>query len=329
MDTTLIITQQQVTELLTMEACIPVVRDALVAHSTGRAVQPLRDVMWLPDRRGALGSMPAHLETIETMGSKVISIFPGNTDTPYDAHQGVVLLFETEHGRLLAVLDATALTAIRTAAASAVATDALARPDASVLAVLGTGVQAGVHIEAIPLIRDITEIRLWGRNRAKAEALAARLAAEVTVVDTVTAAVIGAGVVCTVTAAAEPILPGALLSPGAHVNAVGSATPRTREVDTEAIVRSRVFTDAVESAMNEAGDLLIPIAEGAIPSAHLLGEIGAVVAGDVVGRTSPEDITFFESLGLGVEDVAAGRLVYELALERGVGTPLSIGGRRH
>ncbi len=328
MDETLIITQDDVRDLLPMGDCIEAVREAMVAYSTGQAVQPLRDVLWLPDRRGALGSMPAYVAPLATMGTKVISIFPANTDTPYDAHQGVVLLFETEFGRLLAIVDATEMTAVRTAAASAVATDALARPDATVLAILGTGAQAVSHLEAIPLVRDITEIRIWGRDRTKAERLASQMPRPVTVSPSVADAVAGADVVCTVTAATAPILTGDLVAPGTHINAVGSATPTTREVDTETIVGSRVFTDSMESALAEAGDLIIPLAEGAIDTGHIVGELGAVLAGRTTGRTSPDDITFFESLGIGVEDVAATRLVYDRAVARGAGTSVAIGGTR-
>ncbi len=326
MNETLIITQDEVRELLPMTDCIEAVRRAMIAYSTGEAVQPLRDVLWLPDRRGALGSMPAYMAPSAAMGTKVISIFPANTNTPYDAHQGVVLLFETEFGRLLAIVDATEMTAVRTAAASAVATDALARSDTTVLAILGTGAQAVSHLEAIPLVRDITQIRIWGRDRAKAEHVAAQAPRPATVAPTVADAVDGADVICTVTAATAPILTGDLVTPGAHINAVGSATPTAREVDTATIVGSRVFTDSMESALAEAGDLVIPLTEGAIDADHIIGEVGAVLAGRIPGRRSTDDITLFESLGIGVEDVAATRLVYDRAVARGAGTPIAIAG---
>ena len=328
MDRTLVLDHRQVAELLDMPSCIEAVRDALVALSTGAAVQPLRGFMWLPDRRGLLAAMPAHLDPIGTMGSKIISVFPGNTDTPYDSHQGVVLLFETDHGRLLAILDASELTAIRTAAASAVATDLLARPDAERLAILGTGTQALTHLEAIPVVREIGEIRIWGRNPDKAAAIAEAAEGPVEAVATVEEAVADADVICTVTAATEPILEGRWVAPGAHVNLVGSAMPTAREADTDLVVRARVFTDRLESVFAEAGDVVIPLEEGAIDRDHVLGEIGAVAAGLLEGRRTSDEVTVFKSLGVGVEDVAAGRLVYDRAVARGVGTPVALGGLR-
>jgi len=325
---TLLLGPHDVAAALPMDVCISAVRDALAALARGEAVQPLRGVMWLPDRRGALGTMPSTVAPLATLGVKVITVFPGNADSPFETHQGVVLVFDDEHGRLRGIVDASAITAIRTAAASALATDVLARPDADVLAVLGSGSQAAAHLEALPLVREFREIRLWGRRRERAERLASRHDGRVTVCDDVATAVRGAGVVCTVTAATEPILPGSLLEPGMHVNAVGASVPVARELDGEAMARCRIFVDRRESALAEAGDYLLAKAEGFVDEADLVADLGDVLVGAAAGRRDPGEITLFESLGIGVEDLAAAHLACERAAATGRGTEVDLGGRR-
>ena len=255
---------------------------------------------------------------------------PGNHGTPYDSHQGVVVLFGVEHGEPLAILDANAITAIRTAAASAVATDALARAGAGDLALLGAGVQARTHLEARAAVRLLRRVRVWSRSRATAEALAREVAAPAGVTVEVMAnaeeAVRGADLVCTTTAAREPVLHGAWLAPGAHVNAVGACFPTTRELDTDAVRRARFYTDCRESCLAEAGDFRIPLAEGAIDEAHLRGEIGEVLLGRVAGRDGPGDITVYESLGIALEDLAAAQFIHRQARTTGAGTWLEWGG---
>ena len=330
---TLVINQSEVRDLLPMDDCIGAVRDALVALSDGGAIQPLRPVMWLPDRRGALGMMPGYLQSIGIIGIKTISVFPGNAGTEYDSHQGTVALFDDQTGAMVALIDATEITAIRTAAASAVATDALARPGASVLAILGAGVQGASHIEALPFVRSVDEIRVWSRTAASAERLAASAGdsadVEVRAVGSVAEAVDGADIVCTTTASSDPVLLGDHLEPGMHVNAVGSSVPSARELDGPAVARSRLYVDRRESTLNESGDFLMAREEGFVTDEHILGDIGDVLTGRIAGRRHDDEITLFKSLGLAVEDVAAGHLVYRNALERGVGQRLTIGGRRH
>lgn len=330
---TLVIGQSEVRDLLPMEDCIAAVRGALITLADGEAIQPLRPVMWLPDRRGALGMMPGHLSSLGVIGIKTITVFPGNADTEFDSHQGTVALFDDQNGRLMALIDATEITTIRTAAASAVATDALARPAASVMAVIGSGVQAGSHIEAIPHVRPIREVRIWSRTQDHAERLARSGSDvgdfDVRAVSSVAAAVDGADIVCTTTASTEPVLTSEHLRPGMHINAVGSSVPFARELDGAAVARSRLFVDRRESTVNEAGDFLLAREEGFVTDDHIVGEVGDVLSGAVAGRTDDAEITLFESLGLAVEDVAAGHVVYRNALERGVGTKLSLGGMRH
>ena len=328
----LVLSQDDVLRLLTMSDCIDALDAALRDVARGEVVLPVRSIVWLPDRHGLLGVMPGYLGTGSVLGIKVITVMPGNHGTPYDSHQGVVLLFEAEHGRLLSILDATAITAIRTAAASAVATRTLARPDAGDLAVLGTGVQAAAHIEAMRVVRPVRRVRAWSRNPASARAFAANESArhgiEVVVAASAREAVDGADLICTVTSACEPVLDGAWIAPGAHVNAVGACVPRCRELDSNAVRRARVYVDHRPAALAEAGDLKIPIAEGVIDETHIVGEIGGVLTGTVPGRQTRDEVTLFKSLGIAVEDLAAAARTHANALKAGAGDFIAIGGER-
>ncbi len=329
---TRIVSQDQVHALLPMAECIEVVEEALRALARGEAVLPLRQLMRLPDRSGLLGLMPAHLGPLRTMGVKVISVIPANHGTDLDTHQGAVLLFEAERGRLLAVVDATSITEIRTAAASAVATRALAREDASDLAILGTGVQARAHLEAMRVARAVRSVRVWDRSTDRAQAFARRESdrhgIEVRSVAIAREAIQDADLVCTTTAATEPILEGAWLEPGAHVNAVGACFPTARELDTEAVLRSRFYVDTREGALEEAGDFLIPKAAGEVGDDHIVGEIGGVLTGQVPGRRTEDEITVFESLGIGIYDLAAAHRVWRNAEAKDAGIEIELGGRR-
>jgi len=286
--------------------------------------------MFLPDQSGLLGLMPGYLGDPRSFGLKVVAVMPGNHGTPYDSHQGVVMLFGVEHGEPLAILDASAITAIRTAAASAAATDVLARSDAGDLALLGSGVQARTHLAAMKTVRPLRRVRVWSRNRANAERFASKEAkaagVPIEVAETAEAAVKGADLVCTTTSSREPVLQGAWLAAGAHVNAVGACFPNAREVDTEAVRRARLYTDCRESCLKEAGDFILPRNEGAIDDGHLVGEVGDVFLGRIPGRRSPNEITLYESLGVAVEDLAAAHAIHRRARETGAGTWLEWGG---
>ena len=332
MSPTRIIRQDEVPPLLPMAQCVEAVEEALVARARGDATQPIRQLMWLPDRSGLLGLMPSHIGPHGTMGLKAISVIPANHGTELDTHQGAVLLFEAGRGRLLAVIDATSITETRTAAASAVATRALAREDAGDLAILGTGVQARSHLEAMGVARRIRTVRVWDRSLDRARAFARRGSErhglEVRAVESAREAVRGADLVCTTTAATQPILMGAWLEPGAHVNAVGACLPTARELDTEAVLRSRFYVDTLEGALREAGDFLIPKSAGEVGDDHIAGEIGDVLIGRAAGRRSSEEITVFESLGIGIYDLAAAERVWRNAEAAGVGIEVDLGGRR-
>ena len=328
----LIVNQDEVRRLLPMAECLDVMARTLAALARGEALLPLRQVLMLPGGQGAFGAMPAHLSSPPAVGIKVITVFPGNHGTAYDSHQGAVLLFETERGRLLAVMDASSITAIRTAAVSGVATRALARADASTLALLGSGVQAATHLEAVALVRPLRRVRVWSRDPAHVarfvDAARKRHGFAIEAAPSAREAVADADVVCTVTASREPVLEGAWLRAGTHVNAVGASLRTARELDSAAVARARVFVDRRESAANEAGDLLMARSEGAIGDDHVQGELGEVLLGRVDGRRTPDEITVFKSLGLAVEDVASAHHIHARAQAAGMGTWVELGGGR-
>ena len=330
---TLILNQKEIAELLTMEECMMAMDRAFLALASGEVVLPLRQVVWLPGNESALACMPAVSNDSKSMAVKVISVFPRNRDTEYDAHQGAILLFEIENGRLLAILDATEITAIRTAAVSGIATRTLARPDASELTIVGSGVQAQKHLQSMMVARKLSRVRVWSRTHANAQRFCEREQTNYGIpiepilhpVDAVT----GAEIICTVTSSRTPVLMGEWIQPGAHINAVGTYGPGARELDSAAVLRSRMYVDRIESAMNEAGDFVIPRNEGAITDRHIRGELGDLLSGKIPGRSSFDEITLFKSLGLAMEDLAAAQYVYEKARLKGIGTAVELGGSRH
>ncbi len=327
---TLVVSHADVQRLLPMSDCIDLMGDTLAMLARGDALLPLRTIIRLPDGKNMFAAMPAVLG--QDIGAKIITVFPGNEGTPYESHIGVVLYFEPGHGRLQAIIDASSVTAIRTAAVSGLATRLLAREDATELAILGSGVQALTHLEAVRCVRPIARTRVWSRNPANAEQFARQAATkfgvQVEVCLTAESAVRGAHVVCTTTAAREPVLLGEWVSPGTHINAVGASQAATRELDTAAVVRSRFYVDRRESAMAESGDFLIPRGDGEITNDHIVGELGDVVLGRVAGRRATGEVTVFKSLGLAVEDIASARFIYERARASGDGTWLELGGLR-
>jgi ornithine cyclodeaminase len=322
----LILNKHDVERLLPMPKCIDLMAEALVSLARGQVILPLRPVIRIPDSANVFGLMPAYSKSLKAIGTKLISVFPGNHGTALDSHQGVVLLFDGENGSPLAMMDAASITAIRTAAVSGVATRQLARRDASTLAILGSGVQARTHIRAMMAVRPFKKVLVWSRNPDHARTLVAKAGwTDDAVAPDVKSAVRYADVVCTVTASREPILRGEWLRPGTHVNAVGASVPTARELDTEAIKRARVFVDRRESALNEAGDLLIPMKEGAITGDHIVAEIGELLSGHDAGREKGDEITVFKSLGLAVEDLAAAHYLHERAKREGAGTWVELG----
>lgn len=336
---TLLLSDKDVHALLPMAECIDVMSDALKAVAAGNAQLPLRTIIRLPDSVNAFGTMPAVLGAGSgaSIGAKIITVFPGNDATPFDSHIGVVLLFDAENGSLLAIADASSITAIRTSAVSGLATRLLANPDASELAILGAGVLALPHLDAVCAVRAIKRLRIWSRSGgaagSRAQVFAERARArhagiEIVVAHSVRDAVEGADVVCTITSSRTPLLEGEWLSPGTHVNAVGASLASARELSSDAVVRSRLYVDRRESALAEAGDFLVPLSEGVITDAHIVGELGELALGTIAGRTNPHEITLFKSLGLAVEDVAALRHIYSRAQATGTGISVELGGRR-
>ena len=319
---TLILGEHDVARLLPMDECVEVMAEALEALERGEMHQPLRFVVRPPDAAGLLGLMPAHRSGASAaFGLKAVCVMPGNPARGLDAHQGVVILSDGETGEVRAVVNASAITAIRTAAVSAVATRLLARDGARELAVLGAGVQARSHLAAMAVARDFEVARIWSRTPEHAQALAAEAGAPFPIEVSASAeeAVRNADVVCTTTSAPEPILRREWLRAGAHVNAVGSSIPTTRELDTATMAAASLFVDRRESTVNEAGDFLFPQQEGAIGPEHIRAELGELLAGRAEGRTSDDELTVFKSLGLAVEDLAAAEHVYRRAHETGAG----------
>lgn len=319
----LALTERDVYDMLPMRDCIRIMAEALAALAEGRAHLPLRSVMSIPDGRGVLAMMPGFMwgdgRSDAALGFKAVSVFPGNAERGVDTHQGTVALLDPDTGELRAVMDGGAITAIRTAAVSGVATDRLARKDAATAAILGAGVQARTHLEALAAVRQLQGVRVWSRRPERAREFVALQRSKyrfpVEAVPTAEAAVREADIVATVTASPEPVVSRSWVKPGVHINAVGSSTPAARELDTATVAAARVFVDSRESAMAEAGDLLIPIQEGAITADHIVAELGEVVAGKQPGRRSPEEITLFKSLGLAIEDVVAAGFVVRHAIQ--------------
>lgn len=312
-----IVNAAQVRRLLPMDRCITAAREAMVLTSSGQAVQPIRTKMDAPNGRGLLGMMPGALKQPGRLGIKIVTVFPGNFGAGLSSHQGAMLLFDPDNGTPLAMLDAGAVTAIRTGAASGVATDVLANPGAATLGVYGYGEQAETHIEALHCVRPIERVLVWGRDAAKAAAFAERMSHE-TGLEVEARADAGAlaaecELICTTTAAAEPFFKGEWLRPGLHLNVVGSSVPTTAEIDVATLTGSRVWADFRDSALALGGDIRRAIAAGVEADSFLVGEVGEVILGKVDGRRGPGDITLFKSLGMVSEDLTAAWAVYEAA----------------
>ena len=316
-----IINAAEVRQLLPMSRCIDVMADAMQAASAGAVSVPPRICMPLEEQSGYLFVMPGAASDPPVYGTKVISQHPGNPARELPAIQGFVALFDPETGTPAAIVDGAEITALRTAAASGLATRHLARTDARTHGIIGTGVQALAHIEAIASVAAIDEVLIWGRNSDKAQRLAAEL--------NIRACgdpqeVAGCDIVSTVTGSDQPVIRGDWVQPGAHINLVGAHTPDTREADSDLMANGSVFVDLMESAMNESGDILIPISEGRFESSHVCGEIGQVVAKELDGRRSSDEVTVYVSLGITAQDLYAAHAIYRAAQEAGLGTEVSL-----
>ena len=300
----LVLSEHDVNELLTMRECIGVMEDALAALARGEVHNPLRQKVHAPGAPGLLGLMTAWRSSgTAYYGLKEVCVFPQNPKRGLDTHLGAVILHSGDTGEPLAIVNAAAVTAIRTAAVSAVATKLLAREDAKVLTILGTGVQARSHREAIPLVRPVEEIRMIGRT------------------DDAAAAVRDADIIVTATNAREPILRREWLKPGVHINAVGSSIAAARELDGATVAAASLFVDRRESTLNESGDYLFAVVDGSIAGPeHIKAEIGEILTGAAEGRQSDAEITLFKSLGLAIEDLASAAFLYEKARAEGRGS---------
>jgi ornithine cyclodeaminase/alanine dehydrogenase-like protein (mu-crystallin family) len=321
----LVLNQAEVERLLPMPECITVMEEALSALARGEFHQPLRTIIKPRNAAGVLAMMPSFRAGDKPVfGLKAICVFPGNAKLGKDAHQGGVLLFSGETGELLALVNASAITAIRTAAVSAVATQLLAREDANELTIIGAGVQARSHLQAMACVRPIKRARVAARQpenaRKFADEMQTKFPFPIDPVDNSESAVRGADMIVTVTTAREPVVKRDWVSSGTHINAIGTFSPAAREIDTATMAAATVFVDRRESALNEAGDYLIAAKEGIIGPEHIRAELGEVLTGAFPGRTSRDEITLFKSLGLAIEDLAAAEHVYRKAKEQDSGT---------
>lgn len=303
---------------LSSKVCTDVMENVIREERKGSVTQYLRTAIQMPNTN-ILGIMPGYFEK-GYFGAKVLSVYHTNQGTGFPSHQGEVILFSKEHGEVLAVVDAMAVTRIRTGAVSAVASKVFARPGAENLAILGCGAQGHSHLDAICSTMKIRKVTVWDQFRKAADGLAAyaeEKGIEAHACDTAREAVREADIVCTVTLSHEPILKREWLSPGTHVNAIGACAPADREIDTELAAESHFFGDNRDSVMHESGDFLIPIREGAYGEDHFAGTLGDVLLGKIQGRKDDREITVFEGLGMAVEDIACAAYLYENALKGG------------
>ncbi len=318
-----LLSEQDVRIVLSMRDLIDAMESALARFSSRDVTQPLRSVIEVGLQRAFVGVMPAFISDPPALGTKVVSVFGSNAAVGLPTHLATIVLLDPMTGELLAIMDGRFITEARTAAVSAVSTRHLARADASRLAIIGSGVQARSHLEAMAMVRSLRDVRVWSPSQDHRTSFVREMRPRVDVPIVAAAsaldAVDGADLVVLATASREPVVHSEWIADGAHICAVGACRPDQREMETELVRRGRVFVDSREGALTEAGDIVIPLKAGALDDTHLAGELGEVVLGTVEGRTSSSDVTIFKSLGMAVEDVAAAHLAYIKAAERGLG----------
>lgn len=318
-----LLSEQDVRIVLPMPDLIQAMETALARFSSNEVTQPLRTVIEVGLQKALVGVMPAFIDDPAMLGTKVVSVFGSNAAVGLPTHLATIVLLDPMTGELLAIMDGRYITEARTAAVSAVSVKRLAREEAACLAIIGSGVQARSHLDAIASVRHLHEIRVWSRsleNRtAFAREMRPRTTATIKVATSAREAVEGADMIVLATASREPVVQSGWISNGAHVCAVGACRPDQREMDSALVARGRVFVDSRTGALAEAGDIILAMKDGAINEQHVAGELGEVVIGKIAGRTSPDDVTIFKSLGMAVEDVAAAHLAYVKAAERGLG----------
>lgn len=328
----LILSESDLRAVLTMRGVIAAVEDGFRALARGYAYVPERLHMNLPARKGVLLEMPAYIGSSDdaahsALGTKTVTVFEGNAERGLGAVQGVYLLLDVETGAGMSLMEGRFITAIRTAATSAVATKYMASPGKRRLAVFGAGVQARFHIEAMLEVADVERVLIASRSSESANALADHVRKSNDVpceVVSAERAAASANLICTCTSSREPLFSGSLIGDGTHINAVGAFTPQTRELDAGTILEARVIIDDVSAAGREAGEILIPISEGAIDASHVKGTLAQVVSGTIAGRESASEITVFKSCGLAIEDLVTARLAYSRAIAAGIGTRVDL-----
>ena len=319
----ILLTEEDVKALLTMDDLIEAMEIALGDFSSGSVTQPVRTVLQVGARPAFYGLMPAYMPSRPALGTKLVTVFESNAERGLPTHLATIILLDPETGALLALMDGRYITEARTAAVSAVSVQRLAKEDATTLAIVGSVVQARSHLEAISRVVELREVRVWSRKRAHVERfiadVGAHTEARVVAATSARAAVDGADIVALVTSAKEPVVLGDWIADGTHVCAVGACRPNQREMDAALVARSDLYVDSRAAALVEAGDIVLAIGDGAIDASHIKAELGDVVNGKAPGRTDEGRVTIFKSLGLAVEDVAAAHLVYQRARDRSVG----------
>jgi alanine dehydrogenase len=322
----LLLSESDVRQLLPMPDLIDAMEAALIAFSAGHVQQPLRTVLEVGQRKSFFGVMPAFLPESEALGTKLVTVFGDNAAAGLPTHLATIVLLDSSTGQLLAIMDGRYITEARTAAVSAVSVKHLTPAGAGVLALIGSGVQARSHLLAIGHVRRLREVRVWSPNAERlgrfARDMQPHCSAPIQPASSAGEAVDGADIIALVSAAREPVVGSDRVADGAHVCAVGACRPDQREMDTPLVGRARVFVDSRTAAFAEAGDIVLPIQEGAFDARHIAGELGELAAGRVAGRQHPGQVTIFKSLGMAVEDVAAAHLAFTRAAERGLGRGL-------
>ena len=323
-----LLNEAQVKSLLPMSDLIEAMENALARFSAGDVLQPVRTVLTVGPTKAYFGVMPAYLPQPARLGAKLVTVFGGNEARGLPSHLATIVLLDPDTGALQAILDGRYITEARTAAVSAVSARHLARAEASTLAIIGSGVQARSHLEALAEVRSLREVRVWSprepsRDRFVAE-MAGRTPAQLRSTAIAEDAVRGADIVVLATSSPTPVLQNAWVADGAHVMSVGACRPDQREMDPALVARARLFVDSRAAALVESGDVVLGIREGRFTESHISGEIGQVVLGRASGRVDAGDVTIFKSLGMAVEDVVAADLVLSRAIERGGGAELAL-----
>jgi ornithine cyclodeaminase len=319
----ILLSEHDVRQVLSMDDLIGAMHAALVRFSEGAVAQTLRSVIEVGPQRSVFCVMPASIESPAALGVKLVTVYGSNAGRGLPTHLATVLLLEPTTGELLAIMDGRFITEARTAAVSAVSTKLLAKEDATVLAVIGSGVQARSHVDALSRVRNLRAVRVWSPSEERRAAFARDMqpgrTARIITCASAREALEGSDLIVLATSSRDPVVRSEWVADGAHVCAVGACRPDQREMDTALVARGRLFVDSRGGALAEAGDVLLPIEEGAFDETHIAGELGEVAAGSVAGRRSAAEVTIFKSLGMAVEDIAAAHLAYQKATERGLG----------